>query len=76
MSMRKKVGKEHVPERTYKTEWDAIKMLFDAKWNIPQAAKHCGLSHDDMKKVFNTYCHINGTTYNKFTTNVQLSLDI
>ena len=51
-------------------------MLFAAKWNIPQAAKHCGLSHGDMKKVFNTYCHINGTTYNKFTTNVQLSLDI
>ncbi len=58
-------------ERSY-----AIKMLFAAKWNIPQAAKHCGLSHDDMKKVFNTYCHNNGTTYNKFTTNVQLSLDI
>ena len=39
-------------------------MLFAAKWNIPQAAKHCGLSHDEMKKVFTDYCHINGTTYN------------
>ena len=54
----------------------AIKMLFAAKWNIPQAAKHCGLSHEKMKKVFNEYCHTNGTTYNKFTTNVQLSLNI
>ena len=51
-------------------------MLFAAKWNIPQAAKHCSLSHDEMKNLFNEYCYSNGTTYNKFTTNVQLSLDI
>ena len=51
-------------------------MLFAAKWNVPEAAKHCGLSYDEMKKVFNTHCHTNGTTYNKFTINVQLSLDI
>tara|TARA_B100000902_G_scaffold394467_1_gene450871 strand:- start:1497 stop:1652 length:156 start_codon:yes stop_codon:yes gene_type:complete len=51
-------------------------MLFAAKWNVPQAAKHCSLSHDEMKKVFNTYCYNNGTTYNKFIINVQLSLDV
>ena len=54
----------------------AIRMLFAAKWNVPQAAKHCSLSHDEMKRVFNTYCYNNGTTYNKFIINVQLSLDV
>ncbi len=58
-------------ERSY-----AIKMLFAAKWNVPEAAKHCSLSNDEMKKVFNGYCHTNDITYDRFTTNIQLSLDI
>tara|TARA_B100000902_G_scaffold67713_1_gene73858 strand:- start:261 stop:416 length:156 start_codon:yes stop_codon:yes gene_type:complete len=51
-------------------------MLFAAKWNVPEAAKHCSLSHNEMKNIFNDYCHTNDTTYNKFITNVQLSLDL
>lgn len=30
----------------------ALEMLYLARWNIPKAADHCGLPHEEMKKVF------------------------
>jgi hypothetical protein len=30
----------------------ALDMLYKAKWNVPQASAHCGLSHDEMMKLF------------------------
>ena len=27
---------------------EAMEMLFSAKWNLPQAAKHCNLTYKDM----------------------------
>lgn len=34
----------------------AMEMLYRAKWNIPQAAAHCGLTSKEMKITFNEYC--------------------
>ena len=34
----------------------AMEMLFTAKWNVPQAAAHCGLTCKEMKITFNEYC--------------------
>ena len=41
----------------------AMEMLFSAKWNVPKAAEHCGLSIKEMKITFNEYCHLHPTTY-------------
>ena len=32
-----------------------MEMLFRAKWNVPQAAKHCSLSIKETKKLFKEY---------------------
>lgn len=31
---------------------ESIEMLYLAKWNIPTAANHCGLSNKEMKRIF------------------------
>jgi len=33
---------------------EAMEMLFSAKWNLPQAAKHCRLTHKEMKITLKT----------------------
>jgi hypothetical protein len=35
---------------------ESMEMLFSAKWNVPQAAEHCGLTVKEMKITFNEYC--------------------
>ena len=32
-----------------------MEMLFRARWNVPQAAKHCSLSIKETKKLFKKY---------------------
>ncbi len=54
---------------------DAMRMLFAAKWNVPQAAVHCGLSEKEVKNAFKEYCNINGPTYLKFDNSIQLTFD-
>ena len=54
---------------------EAIEMLFSAKWNLPQAAKHCRLTHKEMKITFNEYCNFHQSTYTKFETEIQLELN-
>tara|TARA_B100000686_G_scaffold21666_1_gene19802 strand:- start:1632 stop:1817 length:186 start_codon:yes stop_codon:yes gene_type:complete len=54
----------------------AILMLFSAKWNVPEAAKHCGLSKQQMKVTFNEYCSKNPVTYVKFDRAIQLQLNL
>ena len=34
----------------------SMEMLFRARWNVPQAAKHCNLTEKEMKITFNEYC--------------------
>ena len=35
---------------------EAMEKLYTAKWNIPKAARHCGLTNKEMKITFNEYC--------------------
>lgn len=37
----------------------SMNMLFAAKWNVPQAANHCGLTWKEMKITFNEFCRLN-----------------
>ena len=53
-----------------------MEMLFRAKWNVPQAAKHCGLSQKEMKITFNEYCNFHGTNYKAPAAAIQLHLDV
>ena len=54
---------------------EAMEMLFSAKWNLPKAAKHCNLTHKEMKITFNEYCNFHQSTYTKFETEIQLELN-
>ena len=40
-----------------------MEKLFTARWNIPKAAKHCGLTNKEMKITFNEYCGLNPPTW-------------
>ena len=42
---------------------EANKALFAAKWNLPQAAKHCGMSQKEMKLTFYEYLKYHPKTY-------------
>ena len=54
---------------------EAMEMLFCAKWNVPQAAKHCNLTRKEMMITFNEYCALHGPTYTKFDNAIQLTFD-
>jgi hypothetical protein len=41
----------------------SMEMLFQAKWNVPMAAKNCGLTNKEMKITFNEYCRLNPPTF-------------
>ena len=53
----------------------AMEMLFRAKWNVPQAAKHCNLTRKEMMITFNEYCALHGPTHNNFDNEIQLTFD-
>jgi len=42
---------------------EAMEMLFCARWNVPTASKHCGLTVKEMKITFNEYCRLHTKTY-------------
>ena len=52
-----------------------MEMVFSAKWNLPEAAKHCRLTHKEMKITFNEYCNFHQPTYTTFDDALQLHLD-
>ncbi len=54
---------------------EAMEMLFSAKWNLPQAAKHCNLTYKEMKITFNEYCNFHKPTYTNFDDVLQLHLN-
>lgn len=47
--------------RTKTTE--SINKLFSATWNVPEAAKYCGLTNKEMRIAFAAYCVNNPATY-------------
>jgi hypothetical protein len=42
---------------------ESMENLFTAKWNVPKAAKHCGLSVKEVKIVFSEYMIYHDVTY-------------
>lgn len=48
-----------------KNRKEAMEMLFSAKWNIPQAALHCGITWEDCMAEFREYCKVNPPIYDK-----------
>ncbi len=50
-----KALKEELVKTTPKNVKEANENLFCAKWNLPQAAKHCGMSNKEMKLTFFEY---------------------
>ena len=54
---------------------EAMEMLFSAKWNLPKAAKHCRLTHKEMKITFSEYCALHVPTYTNFDNAIQLHLN-
>jgi hypothetical protein len=42
---------------------EANQGLFYSKMNLPQAAKHCGMSNKEMKLTFFEYIKYHPTTY-------------
>ena len=47
---------------------ESLDKLFTAKWNLPNAAKNCGMSYDEMRIMFNNYCKTTPPTYNENAT--------
>lgn len=41
----------------------AMEMLYEAKINLPDAAKSCNLTHKECKIVFNAYCELHPPSY-------------
>lgn len=42
---------------------EANEALYRAKWNLPQAAKHCGMTVKEMKLIFYEYLKYNLPDY-------------
>ena len=42
---------------------ESLDKLFTAKWNLPKAAKNCGMSYDEMRIMFNSYCSTHPPTW-------------
>ncbi len=54
---------------------EAMEMLFSAKWNLPKAAKHCRLTHKEMKITFSEYCALHDADYKAPDAAIQLHLN-
>ena len=58
-----KVLKEESVKTTPDNVKEANENLFRSKWNLPQAAKHCGMSEKEMRLTFFEYLKYNPSTY-------------
>ncbi len=48
---------------------EAHEALFTAKWNLPKAAEHCGMTKKEMKMTFWEYLKYNKPNYEQSTEN-------
>ena len=62
-----KIDTKKLKEETVKTTPENVREanegLFYSKMNLPQAAKHCGMSQKEMKLTFREYLKYNPITY-------------
>jgi hypothetical protein len=54
---------EHPVKTTPQNVQESNEALFTAKWNLPKAAKHCGMTQKEMKLTFWEYLKYNPSTY-------------
>ena len=63
-----KINYKNLKEETNKTTPENVREanenLFRAKWNLPQAAKHCGMNEKEMRLTFFEYVKYHPPTYN------------
>lgn len=55
--------KEEPNKTTPENVREANENLFRAKWNLPQAAKHCGMNEKEMRLTFFEYVKYHPPTY-------------
>ena len=55
--------KEPVVKTTPQNVKEANEALFRATMNLPSAAKHCGMTHREMKHIFYEYLKYNQADY-------------
>ena len=55
--------KEEPVKTTPQNVKEANEALFYSKMNLPQAAKHCGMTHKEMKLTFFEYLKYNEPNY-------------
>ncbi len=55
--------KEGKVKTTPQNVQEANQNLFCAKWNLPEAAKHCGMTNKEMKLTFFEYLKYNQPNY-------------
>jgi hypothetical protein len=58
-----KLLKEVPVKTTPENVKEANEALFYSKMNLPQAAKHCGMTHKEMKLTFFEYLKYNQPNY-------------
>lgn len=62
-----KINKATLHEVPVKTTPENVKesneALFTAKWNLPKAAKHCGMTQKEMKLTFWEFLKYNPQVY-------------
>ena len=62
-----KINYKNLKEETNKTTPENVREanenLFRAKWNLPQAAKHCGMNEKEMRLTFFEYVKYHPPTY-------------
>ena len=64
-----KINKANLAETSVKTTPENVKeaneALFTAKWNLPEAAKHCGMTQKEMKLTFREYLKYHPKEYDE-----------
>ena len=67
MTWIKRPNYEYLKDRKVKTNPQNVKEanenLFRSKWNLPRAAKHCGMTDKEMKFTFFEYLKYNKPDY-------------
>ena len=51
---------------------EANQALFTAKWNLPKAADHCGMTIKEMKMTFREFLKYYPSTYKEHGTQLEL----
>jgi len=59
------MGNKTTPENVKESH----EALFRAKWNLPKAAEHCGMTKKEMKMTFWEYLKYNKPDYDESTEN-------